>query len=95
MIIEEVFSSRGRVRILRILSEIGELNISELARRARLNYATAKVHLQILEEAGLITHKSFGRIRIFRFNEDNRKAIMIRKLMEVWEQENSGDSKEV
>ncbi|MCK4933638.1 winged helix-turn-helix transcriptional regulator [Candidatus Bathyarchaeota archaeon] len=95
MIIEEVFSSRGRVRILRILSEIGELNISELARRAGLNYATAKVHLQILKDAGLITHKSFGRIRIFRFNEDNRKAIMIRKLMEVWEQENSGDSKEV
>ena len=56
MMIEEVFSSRGRVRILRILSEIGELNISELARRAGLNYATAKVHLQILEEAGLITH---------------------------------------
>lgn len=93
MMIEEVFSSRGRVRILRILSEIGELNISELARRAGLNYATAKVHLQILEEAGLITHKSFGRIRIFRFNKDDRKASAIKNLMEVWEKENSSPSK--
>ncbi|MCK4223521.1 winged helix-turn-helix transcriptional regulator [Candidatus Bathyarchaeota archaeon] len=93
MMIEEVFSSRGRVRILRILSEIGELNISELARRAGLNYATAKVHLQILEKAGLITHKSFGRIRIFRFNEDDRKASAIKNLMEAWEEENSSSSK--
>jgi len=67
MSIEEVFSSKGRVRILRILSEIGELNISEIARRAGLNYATTNQHLQLLENFGLIQHKKFGRIRIFRF----------------------------
>jgi DNA-binding transcriptional ArsR family regulator len=86
MKIEEVFSSRGRVRILRVLSEISELNISELARRAELNYATANVHLQVLEEAGLVTHKSFGRIRIFRLNIENPKACLIRDLMEAWDQ---------
>lgn len=88
MMIEDVFSSRGRVRILRILSEIGELNISEIARRAGLNYATTNGHLQVLEKAGLIRHKSFGRIRIYRFNEENAKAIAIKDLMELWEQEN-------
>ena len=93
MKIEEVFSSRGRVRILRVLSEISELNISELARRAELNYATANVHLQILERAGLITHKSFGRIRIFRLNLDNPKACMIRDLIEAWELKNSNPIK--
>jgi len=87
MQVEDVFSSRGRVRILRILSEIGELNISEIARRARLNYTTTNEHLQVLEKAGLIRHKSFGRIRIYRFNEENTKARAIKDLMEVWEQE--------
>jgi len=87
MMIEDVFSSRGRVRILRILSEIGELNISEIARRAGLNYTTTNEHLQILEEAGLIRHKSFGRIRIYRFNDENARAKAIRDLMELWEQE--------
>ena len=86
MAIEDVFSSKGRVKILRILSEIGELNISEIARRAGLNYATTNQHLEILENNKLVRHKTFGRIRIFRYNEENPRAIMIRKLMEYWEE---------
>jgi len=88
MMIEDVFSSKGRVKILHILSEIGELNISDIARRAGLNYTTTNQHLKALERAGLIKHKSFGRIRIYRFNEESRKARAIRELMELWEQEN-------
>jgi len=84
--IEEVFSSKGRVKILRILSEIGELNISEIARRAGLNYATTNQHLQILENNKLVRHKTFGRIRIFRYNEENARARMIRQLIEFWEE---------
>ncbi len=82
MPIEEVLSSKGRVK--RILTEIGELNISEIARRARLNYATTNQHLQALENFGLIKHKKFGRIRIFRFNEANPRAKMIKTLMDAW-----------
>lgn len=89
MAIEEVFSSKGRVKILRILAEIGELNISEIARRAGLNYTTTNQHLQVLENFNLVCHKTFGRIRIFRFNEENPRAIMIRQLMEFWEQTNN------
>jgi DNA-binding transcriptional ArsR family regulator len=84
--IEDVFSSRGRVKILRILAEIGELNISEIARRAGLNYATTNQHLQVLEKHELVRHKTFGRIRIFRYNEENPRAIMIRQLIEFWEE---------
>ena len=85
MAIEEVFSSKGRVKILRILSEIGELNISEIARRAGLNYTTTNQHLELLENNKLVRHKTFGRIRIFRYNEENPRALMIRQLMENWE----------
>jgi len=86
MAIENVFSSKGRVKILRILSEIGELNISEIARRAGLNYATTNQHLRILENFKLVRHKTFGRIRIFRFNEENPRAKMIGQLMAFWEE---------
>lgn len=85
MAIEDVFSSKGRVKILRILSEIGELNISEIARRAGLNYTTTNQHLELLENNKLVRHKTFGRIRIFRYNDENRRALMIRDLMENWE----------
>lgn len=90
--IEEVFSSKGRVKILRILADIGELNISEIARRAGLNYATTNQHLQVLENHGLIRHKKFGRIRIFRFDEENPRARMIKNLIEAWEQANKPES---
>ena len=86
MSIEDVLSSKGRVKILRILSEIGELNISEIARRAGLNYATTNHHLQVLENYKLVRHKTFGRIRIFRYNEENPRARMIKKLIEFWEE---------
>lgn len=86
MSIEDVFSSKGRVKILSILAKIGELNISEIARRSGLNYATTNQHLQILENHKLVLHKTFGRIRIFRYNEENPRAIMIRQLIEFWEE---------
>jgi DNA-binding transcriptional ArsR family regulator len=85
MAIEDVLSSKGRVRILRILAEIGELNISDIARRAGLNYATTNQHLKALEDAGLVQHKKFGRIRIFRFNEENLRAKTVKKLIDLWD----------
>lgn len=89
MPVEDVLSSKGRVRILRILAEIGELNISEIARRARLNYATANQHLKVLEDNKLVKHKNFGRIRIFRFNENNSRGKMIKALIDGWNQQNN------
>ncbi len=85
MSIETVFSSKGRVKILRILVEIGELNISEIARRAKLNYTTTNQHLQVLETSGIVRHKNFGRIRIFRFNNENPRAKSIKELIEEWD----------
>ena len=86
MAIEEVFSSKGRVKILKILTKIGELNISEIARRTGLNYTTTNQHLQALEHHRLVRHKSFGRIRIFRLDEENPRARMVKELIEFWEQ---------
>jgi len=85
MSIEDVFSSKGRVKILRILVEIGELNISEIARRAGLNYATTNQHLCALEGSGIVRHKNFGRIRIFRFNDESPRARMIKSLVDSWD----------
>ncbi len=85
MAIENVFSSKGRVKILRILVEIGELNISAIAKRAKLNYVTTNLHLNVLEASGIVKHKNFGRIRIFRFNDENPKARMIRDLVTGWD----------
>lgn len=88
MNIEDVFSSRLRVKILKILAQVGGLNVSDIARRLSVNYKTTSRHLKILEEESIIQHKMFGRIRLYRFNERSRKAEAIQNLMEVWEHAN-------
>jgi predicted transcriptional regulator len=83
--IEDVFSSKLRVKILKILSQVGELNISEIARRLGVNYKITTEHLKILENEGIVQHKTFGRIHLYRFNEHSPKATAIQNLLEVWE----------
>jgi len=63
--VEDLLGSRGRVRVLRVLSEWGELNITEVGRKAGLNYTSVQRHLEMLKEMGLIREKRYGKIRIF------------------------------
>ena len=62
---EQILGSRGRIRVLRVLAESGELNISEVSRRTGLNYSSAERHLVKLEQLGLLKEKRYGKIRIF------------------------------
>jgi len=82
--IEEVFSSKGPIRILKVLTEIAELHVSDIARRAGLNYYATDQHLRVLESLGLVRHKKYGRIRFFRFDEENPGARIIKELIEAW-----------
>ena len=86
MNVEDFFSSKVRMKILKILSEVGELNISGIARRLGVNYGTTNKHLKVLENEGIVQHKRFGRIRIYRLNEHSPKTKAIQNLLEVWEQ---------
>jgi DNA-binding transcriptional ArsR family regulator len=87
MKIEEVFSSRPRMRILKLVEQLGELNVSDVARRIGVNFATTSRHLKILEEEGVLQQRTYGRIRMYRFNQASPKAKAVQKLIEAWEQE--------
>ena len=64
--IEELFSSRGRIKIIKELATSSELNISELCRRVSLNHSSTKSHLEVLIKSGLVEEKMFGRIKIYQ-----------------------------
>ena len=83
--VELLFSSRGRIKIIRLLAECGELNISEIAKRTQLNHSTTRRHLQFLERAKLVQEKTFGRIRIYRYKVENLRALALRRFFELWE----------
>lgn len=87
MDIENVFTSKLRIKTLKVLARVGELNVSEIARRVGVNYGTINTHLKVLEDEGLIMHKRFGRMRLYRFNPNSGKAKAVLNLLEVWEKQ--------
>jgi DNA-binding transcriptional ArsR family regulator len=87
MEIEEVFSSKPRMKILKLVARLGALNISDIARRINLNYSTTKQHLKLLESEGVLQQRVYGRIRMYKFNEASPKARAVQNLIETWEQD--------
>jgi DNA-binding transcriptional ArsR family regulator len=87
--IEEVLSSKGKIKILKILTLYEELNISEIVRRAQLNHATVAQHLDYFKEIGVVEEKTFGRIKIYRLSSADIKVKVIRDLIEFWEHSES------
>lgn len=83
--IEDIFSSRGRIKILKELAIATELNISELCRRVDLNHSSTKSHLEVLLNSGLIEEKKFGRIKIYRYKIEDLRARSLRSLFNLWE----------
>ncbi len=84
--LEDVFSSKGRVRILKLLAELGELNISAISRNINLNHSAVKEHLKYLSNVGLIKEKRFGRILIYQFKDNNILAHSLKQLFKIWEE---------
>ena len=86
MDVEEVFSSKPRMKILRLVARLGALNVSDIARRINLNYSTTNQHLKLLESEGVLQQRVYGRIRMYKFNEASAKARAVQNLIEAWEQ---------
>ncbi len=82
--IEDMLSSRGRIKILKELAYADELNISEICRRVGLNHSTTKAHLSVLIASGLVEEKTFGRIKIYRYRSEDIRARSFRNLLDLW-----------
>ena len=86
-LLEEIFTSKGRVRILKILLKYGEVNITKIAREAGLNHTATEKHLRKLVELGLVSEERFGRLRIYRLNYSNPTVYIIREFIRALEME--------
>jgi DNA-binding transcriptional ArsR family regulator len=82
MSVEDIFSSKGRVKVLKSLAERGEMNISDITRKTNLNHTTTSAHLRRLCDLGIVEEKKFGRIRIFRFKKEDPRAWAVQTLFE-------------
>ena len=84
--LEEVFSSKLRMKILKVIYKSGQPNISDIARQTKANFSSTAKHLKILEAEGILQMRLYGRIRMYRFKEGSEKARAVQNLIEVWEQ---------
>ena len=83
--IEELFSSRGRMKVLKELAESNELLISEICRRVGLNHSTTKTHLRALVKSGLIEEKIHGRIKMYRYKTEEIRARSLKNFLDLWD----------
>jgi len=78
--IENVFGSRARIKILKLLALNNELSITQIIKKTKLNHSSVVKHLNFLE-------RQFGRIKIFRFKIEDIRAKSLRSFIEIWESE--------
>jgi DNA-binding transcriptional ArsR family regulator len=74
------------MKILKLIYKLGQLNVSDVARRLKLNYTSTSEHLKILESEGILQERFYGRIRMYRFNEGSAKAKAVVDLIVAWEE---------
>jgi DNA-binding transcriptional ArsR family regulator len=84
MELEQVFSSKPRMKILKLIYQLGQLNVSDVARRIKMNYTATAGHLKILEKEGILEARVYGRVHMYRFSE-SKKAKAVAALIEAWE----------
>lgn len=83
MDVEDIFCSKTRVKVLRLLFTYGQMNTSDIARRLRVNYKLALEHLELLESEDIIQHRVSGRMKLFRFTNTLKARVTV-KLLEEW-----------
>ena len=81
-----VLSSSGRIKILTVLSNVGELHLSEIARKTDQSYSATDRHLEELSEASIVEEHDYGRVRMFKLNLENPRAKILRQLILEWDE---------
>jgi DNA-binding transcriptional ArsR family regulator len=83
--IEEVFSSKPRMKILKLIYQLSQLNVSDVARRIKMNYSSTSEHLKVLTSEGILEERVYGRVHMYRLSESSAKAKAVAALIEAYE----------
>lgn len=82
--LEKIFSGKGKVRILNVLSEYEELNVTAISKKTKINHTTVQKYLMDLQKIGILHEKRFGRIRIFKINNTNDYGWKLKEFLRDW-----------
>ena len=87
LVFEEILGTKARCKILKFLIQVPgmEAHISAIGVKTGLNHITVVKDLDFLVAIGFIQKKEFGRIKIYRFRDENVKAAAVKELIKFWE----------
>lgn len=80
--LEEIFSSKNRIRIIKYLISKGEANITAIANDLNIHHRNIKEHLNLLEKYDIVKKKKYGRLTIYMINLGNPKVLALKRLLE-------------
>ena len=83
MELEDVFCSKLRMKILKLLYKLRQMKTADFQKRLGASYTITMQHLTVLEKEGVVTQRLSGRTRFFRF-ANTLKARAVQKLLEEW-----------
>ncbi len=89
--VEELFCSRLRIKILKILARYGEINISALVKETASNHAEMIKNILYLTQKDLLEEKFFGRIHIVRLRKETLLGKVITDFFNFFACPTSGD----
>jgi len=82
--IEDFLASKTRIKILKALYELGELNIRKICQRIGSAHSVVKENLELMEELELVQCRRYGRIKLYSLNSNNPKVRLLTRLIEAW-----------
>ena len=80
--VEKLLSSKGRLRILRLLFSEGQANISRIIKETGLHYRLVTKHLEELKSMGIVVEKKYGRLRIFEVDLTDPRNSALKELLD-------------
>jgi len=84
--VEEFLNSKVEVGILRVLIQRDmALPLSRIAKDIQSNFVTARKHIKVLEEAGLVILVPYTSSRIYyKANNSNQRISAFKSFIEAW-----------
>ncbi|MCS7107966.1 MAG: hypothetical protein RMH77_04015 [Sulfolobales archaeon] len=85
MSFEDIFSSKGRVKVLKTILLHGEVNLTSIVKETGLNYTLVIKHINYLKSCEIIEEIALGRVRIYRPNWINPRVRYIDEMLRTLE----------
>ncbi len=82
--LEEVFGSKSRIRVLKILITYGTVPLSYIRKNVNMNYRDLKHFLMRLKEAGIIKEYDIGGVKIYELNKENKRTKLLQEIFQKW-----------